>query len=53
MSCVAEYTRLEEKVEQLRGEHGTTAEKVKYLERMDRLWADMTPEERRAMERPE
>ena len=52
MSCVAEYSRLEEKVVELR-ERGSTYEKVRYLEQMDRLWAAMTPEERQALERPQ
>ena len=47
MSSVAEYTRLEEKVVELLGARGTISQKVKCLERMDRLWADMTPEEQR------
>lgn len=47
MSHVAQYALLEEKVMTLLGERGATSEKVKCLEQMDRLWADMTPEEQR------
>lgn len=48
MQPLENYLRLEGRVRQLLTERGTTAERVECLERMDRLWAQMSDEERRA-----
>jgi uncharacterized protein YbdZ (MbtH family) len=47
MSYAAQYSLLEKKVMALMEGRGATAEKAECLDQMDRLWAQMTPEEQR------
>lgn len=42
-----QYTRLEREVRELREQGATSLREVPHLSHMDKLWADMTPQERK------
>lgn len=48
MAPLENYLRLEGRVRELLTQRGTTAERMKCLDQMDHLWAQMSDEEQRA-----